>query len=760
MLTPTQPLLRAAFFAAAALVAAPTAASAATESPATNKPAPSVPASQSAADNSDAVLVVDEDDSPFVVEINHGSHDHDHTDGNDHGHGHDHADGNDRADGNDSGQNGNGNAYGHDNKPENEPQLSEAETVEAHEDAERVREEVLTNDAPAEPVPAVDDTTPWTAKTTSGFQVTYSSKYPAPSSVRPAINAAVAEWGRLLDTGSVPVHVNVIWKNFGNPNVLGYAGPKGLYTSSGLPSGDLYPVALANVLLGKDLNGSDPEIDVTLNGDLYSNGSWFYGTTGSPAPGQLDLMSVVAHEVGHGLGFLGSAVKQSSGQITLWDPTFAYDAQARYNGKPLANASSLTAALTSNNVKAKSSATRTVELYTPSSWQPGSSFGHLRATAEQSGSFMTPSLMAGTTKRTVDSMVLGVLQQMGWPTSSKAVTPTITDISVAGTSVGVTWKRNDLKAGLPADRYRLDVKQGGTVVASTLVGGTATVATVNGLSANTDYSVVLVPLGANGAGNPAVSGFATGGGTLPTVSTQPIKLPNFVRDEALDGQVFRVYYSHFLRAPDQTGFQYWVQQRANGTDLKAMVEAFANGPEFKQRYGNLSDHQFVTLVYRNVMGREPDARGLTHWVGQLGAGVSRAEVMIGFTESSEYIKRTGTASAYSSLEGSTRRLYQAFFLRTPDAGGLSHWLSVAQSGSAMEAIAQSFVSSPEFQQRYGSLSNEQFVKLVYKNVLNRTPDANGYNFWVGQLNAGVSRGSMMVGFSESSEFIQATGTMP
>ncbi len=722
MLTRLRLALFAILVAAGLVTAAP--AGAATDSPVlTSSPTePTSAAPPAEATTPHATLVVDEDDSPFVVEIDHrGQADH-----AEHSH---HAD-------------------------------TGAEAA-----AARIRDDVQAAEDLAALSPATitpeSQGVPWIpAYATSGLYVTYSPSFPAPSMVRPAINAAVAEWSRLLDTRSTPVQVNVTWKSFGNANILGYAGPKGLYTSGALPSGHLYPVGLANVLLGHDLNGSDAEIDVTLNADLYYNGGWYYGTSGKPGPGQLDLMSVVAHEVGHGLGFLGSGTQQGNGSIHLYSPPFTYDALARFNGADLLGAINQSTALTSNNLLIKASATRTAELHAPATWRPGSSYGHLRATLEQANSIMTPSLMAGTTKRTADSMVLGVLQQMGWPTTVRAVTPTITDVSVSGSSVFVTWRRNDLKPGLPTDRYRLDIKKGGTVVQSTLVGGTATAAGVDGLAANTGYSAVVVPLGATGAGTPAVAGFSTDAGSPPVPDNEPIEVPGFVRAEPLDGQVFRVYHSHFLRAPDRQGFEYWLERRAAGTDLGSMVSAFANGSEFQQRYGTLSDHQFVALVYRNVLGREADARGLTHWVGQLGAGMTRAEVMIGFIESAEYITRTGTTPGHSSVEGSIRRLYQAFFLRQPDAGGLAHWVSVARSGSSLESIAQSFASSAEFRQRYGSRSNQRFVELVYRNVLERNPDTAGYRHWVGQLNAGMSRGAMMVGFSQSPEFIRATGTLP
>jgi hypothetical protein len=51
------------------------------------------------------------------------------------------------------------------------------------------------------------------------------------------------------------------------------------------------------------------------------------------------------------------------------------------------------------------------------------------------------------------------------------------------------------------------------------------------------------------------------------------------------------------------------------------------------------------------------------------------------------------------------------------------------------------------------LNNEQFVTLVYNNVLGRAPDAGGLAFWKGQLDAGsMTRGQVMLGFSESAEY--------
>ena len=62
-------------------------------------------------------------------------------------------------------------------------------------------------------------------------------------------------------------------------------------------------------------------------------------------------------------------------------------------------------------------------------------------------------------------------------------------------------------------------------------------------------------------------------------------------------------------------------------------------------YGALDDGQFVDQIYANVLERAPDPGGKAHWTGVLGTGVSRGEVMVGFSESPEFIDKVGDGSA-------------------------------------------------------------------------------------------------------------------
>lgn len=97
------------------------------------------------------------------------------------------------------------------------------------------------------------------------------------------------------------------------------------------------------------------------------------------------------------------------------------------------------------------------------------------------------------------------------------------------------------------------------------------------------------------------------------------------------------------------------------------------------------------------------------------------------------------------------RLYDAFFDRAPDLSGLNHWVKKHQTGTNLNAIATEFAKSNEFRTHYGQLGNADFVKLVYEGVLKRPADAAGLAHWTDQLDKGVSRGAVMVQFSESAE---------
>ncbi|GGY62878.1 Calx-beta domain-containing protein [Pseudoduganella albidiflava] len=102
--------------------------------------------------------------------------------------------------------------------------------------------------------------------------------------------------------------------------------------------------------------------------------------------------------------------------------------------------------------------------------------------------------------------------------------------------------------------------------------------------------------------------------------------------------------------------------------------------------------------------------------------------------------------------GRAYRLYQAAFDRLPDQEGLGFWIAGLDNGATLQDVAAQFVGSAEFAQHYGAnLGDAAFVTALYANVLHRAPDFNGEAFWLGALQKGASRASVLVEFSESAE---------
>ncbi len=105
------------------------------------------------------------------------------------------------------------------------------------------------------------------------------------------------------------------------------------------------------------------------------------------------------------------------------------------------------------------------------------------------------------------------------------------------------------------------------------------------------------------------------------------------------------------------------------------------------------------------------------------------------------------------------RLYLAYFLRLPDRDGLAYWLTVGNGELPLAEASYYFTKSDEFRLMYGDANDDRFLELIYSNVLRRTPDVDGFNYWKGVLADGYDRGLLMIWFSESDENINVTAPM-
>ena len=106
-------------------------------------------------------------------------------------------------------------------------------------------------------------------------------------------------------------------------------------------------------------------------------------------------------------------------------------------------------------------------------------------------------------------------------------------------------------------------------------------------------------------------------------------------------EVARLYDTVLGRLPDLSGLTNWTNSLESGTSLQTVANGFVGSQEFQSVYGSLDNTAFVTLLYHNVLHRAPDTAGLNNWVSLLGSGQdTRAQVVVGFSESPEHITNT------------------------------------------------------------------------------------------------------------------------
>lgn len=103
------------------------------------------------------------------------------------------------------------------------------------------------------------------------------------------------------------------------------------------------------------------------------------------------------------------------------------------------------------------------------------------------------------------------------------------------------------------------------------------------------------------------------------------------------GQVFRLYQAAFDRKPDLVGLGYWINDMDEGSSLTQVAAGFFQSPEFQKLYGTTpSNATLVGNFYQNVLHRAPDQVGYDYWLNQLNTGkISAAGVLASFCDSAE-----------------------------------------------------------------------------------------------------------------------------
>lgn len=97
------------------------------------------------------------------------------------------------------------------------------------------------------------------------------------------------------------------------------------------------------------------------------------------------------------------------------------------------------------------------------------------------------------------------------------------------------------------------------------------------------------------------------------------------------------------------------------------------------------------------------------------------------------------------------RVYKNVLLRDPDPEGFENWVNALASGQQTGAgVVEGFFFSDEFEKK--NLPIEEYLELVYVTMMDRPSDAGGKQNWINVSEQGFSRRYILNGFVDSKEF--------
>lgn len=144
------------------------------------------------------------------------------------------------------------------------------------------------------------------------------------------------------------------------------------------------------------------------------------------------------------------------------------------------------------------------------------------------------------------------------------------------------------------------------------------------------------------------------------------------------------YYQTYLgREADSVGLNHWVKLLHRGVSETVVIRGILASAEYYNRHGG-NDRDFLSALYRDLLGRDIDSAGLSSWMAALLGGESRSDVIAGIQSSAEY----ETVLIDSAYEFELRRV--------PDPIGMNTWRGEMAGGLSAAMLDILLYSSEEY----------------------------------------------------------------
>lgn len=312
---------------------------------------------------------------------------------------------------------------------------------------------------------------------TATFVVNYPQDIP--NDARTAFQYAVDIWSFSI-ASDVPIVIDFTFTTVGfGANTLGSAGPAAL--EDNVPGVDdptaLYPIGLANAIAGYDLRPGIADVNASFN----SGFTWYFGTDGQVPNGEFDFVSVVLHELGHGLGMIGSAGEVteetqsvqgtaewgSNGAPYIYDK-YVFDGSNRQYDDFSSPSTEYHDYTTSDDLVVIAPKTfvangdANAKIYAPATFDPGSTYSHWDEDTYPPGnvnSLMSPQIGSAEAIHDVGDITRAFFADMGWAAKpNDDLSPfNLQGVAVTDTRIDLTWADNsDVELGFKIQRSELE----------------------------------------------------------------------------------------------------------------------------------------------------------------------------------------------------------------------------------------------------------------------------------------------------------------